>query len=126
MITLENTNSISLYETVTDRNNKKHKIYSVRFKDMQIVTSFTSKYTPIGFIQYLMAPVLDEDGMPELLPDGTVNMNNGFEDDLMEIIECALDYRESREQIMEWLDMKLAEEIVQTFLGISQFKKKVM
>ena len=32
------TNTISMYETVVDRYNKKHKVFSVRFKDMQIVT----------------------------------------------------------------------------------------
>lgn len=119
------TNSISMYETVIDRNNKKHKVFSVRFKDMQIVTSFTEKYNPDFLSMYLFAPVM-EDGEVVKDREGKTDYNNGFEDDLMEIIECALDYRESREQIYEWLDMKLAKEIIDKFLGMSQFKKKVM
>ena len=31
-----------------------------------------------------------------------------------------------KEEIEEWLDMKIAKEIIEIFLGMSQFKKKVM
>lgn len=119
------TNTISMYENVIDRNNKKHKVFSVRFKDLQIVTSFTEKYNPDFLTMYLLAPV-SEDGEVVKDKDGNIDYNNGFKDDLLEIIECALDYRESREQIEEWLDMAIAKEIINTFLGLSQFKKKAM
>ena len=117
------TNTISMYETVIDRNNKKHKVFSVRFKDLQIVTSFTEKYNPDFLTMYLLAPV-SEDGEVVKDKDGNIDYNNGFKDDLLEIIECALDHRESREQIEEWLDMAIAKEIINPFLGLSQFKKK--
>ena len=45
---------------------------------------------------------------------------------LYEVIELALNYKETKEQILEWLDFKLIEEIITIFLGLSQFKKKVM
>ena len=67
---------------------------------------------------------VSEDGEILKDKDGNIDYNNGFKDDLLEIIECALDYRESREQIEEWLDMAIAKEIINTFLGLSQFKKK--
>ncbi len=118
-------NTISMYETVTDRYNKKHKVFSVRFKDMQIVTSFTEKYNPEFLTMYMLSPVV-EDGEIVKDKDGKADYNNGFRDDLMEIIECALDYREKREDIEEWLDMNIAREIINIFLGMSQFKKKVM
>ena len=119
-------NTISMYEVIKDRNNKKHKIFSVRFKDLQTVVSFTEKYSPDYFGSYALAPVVDEDG--EIVKDanGNIDYNNGFVDDLMEIVELALDGKETREQIDEWLDLKLAREIVLTFLGLSQFKKKQM
>lgn len=119
-------NTISLYEVIKDRNNKKHKIYSVRFKDLQTVISFTEKYSPDYFGSYLLAPVVDEDGNVVRDKDGNIDYNNGFYDDLLEVIELALDGKESREQIDEWLDMAIAKEIVLTFLGLSQFKKKQM
>lgn len=119
------TNTISMYETVVDRYNKKHKVYSVRFKDMQIVTSFTEKYNPEYLTVYLLAPTI-EDGEVVRDKDGNISYDNGFHDELLEIIECALDYRESKEEIEEWLDMKIAKEILEIFLGMSQFKKKVM
>lgn len=116
-------NSISSYEVVYDRYGKKHKIFSVRFKDVQTVTKFTEKYNSDCYSIYLLAPVMDEDGNVEER-NGETNYDNGFYDDLMEIIELALDGRETREQINEWLDMAVAKKIVETFLGISSFKKK--
>ena len=120
----DSVNTIAMYETVTDRHNKKHKVYSVRFKDLQTVTSFTEKYNPNYFGEYMLAPVLDEDGNVDIDSEGNINYDNGFHDDLMEIVLLALDNRETREQVEEWLDLVIAREIVLKFLGLSQFKKK--
>lgn len=120
----DNDNTLTLYETVRDRYGKKHRIYSVRFKDLQIVTEFTEKYNPDAFGYYALAPVMDEDGNIERKPDGSINYDNGFLDDLYEMVGLALDHRETREQIEEWLDLDLAKEIIKVFLGLSSFKKK--
>ena len=117
-------NSVSVYRVIRDRYGKKHKVYSARFKDIQTVTDFTTKYDPGSFALYAMAPVIDEDGEVDMLPDGRVNFDNGFADDVMEIVELALDYRETREQINEWLDLETAAQIVELLLGLSTFKKK--
>lgn len=122
----EEQNVVTIYHTVRDRNGKKHRVYSARFKDLQTITEFTEKYNADAFGYYMLAPVLDEDGNIERLADGKINYNNGFLDDLMDIVELALDHRESREQIGEWLDLEIAKEIVLTFLGLSSFKKKQM
>lgn len=121
-----NENTLTLYETIRDRNGKKHRIYSARFKDLQTITDFTEKYNADTFGLYMLAPVLDENGEVERDADGNINYNNGFVDDLMEIVELALDHRETREQIEEWLDLDIAKEIVLMFLGLSSFKKKQM
>jgi len=121
-----NINTISMYETVTDRHNKKHKVFSVRFKDLQTVTSFTEKYSPEYFAEYMLAPVINEDGQVDIDSEGNINYDNGFQDDLMEMVLLALDNRETREQVEEWLDLVLAKEIIMKFLGLSQFKKKLM
>ena len=118
-------NTISAYEIVFDRYGKKHKVFSARFKDMQTITNFTEKYNPDAFYMYMLAPVTDEDGNIEHDKNGNINYNNGFIDDLMEIVLLALDDREKAEDIMEWLDITTAKEIVEVFLGISQFKKKI-
>ncbi|MDY6350400.1 MAG: hypothetical protein SPL62_07915 [Selenomonas sp.] len=122
----ENTdeNVLSLYEVIRDRDGRKHRVYSARFKDLQTITSFTERYNADGFGYYMLAPVLDEDGNVEHKSDGSINYDNGFLDDLFEIVELALDHRESREQIEAWLDIELARQIVVTFLGLSSFKKK--
>lgn len=122
----DSVNTIAMYETVTDRYNKKHKVYSVRFKDLQTVTSFTEKYNPDYFGEYMLAPVINEDGNVDIDSEGNINYDNGFYDDLMEIVLLALDNRETREQVEEWLDLVIAREIILKFLGLSQFKKKLM
>ena len=122
----DNENVLSLYETVRDRNGKKHRIYSARFKDLQTITAFTEKYDPNAFGFYMLAPVIDDEGNVEHDADGNIDYGNGFIDDLMEIVELALDHRETREQIEEWLDIDIARYIITTFLGLSSFKKKVM
>ena len=93
---------------------------------MQTITDFTEKYNADTFGLYMLAPVLDEDGEVERDADGNINYNNGFVDDLMEIVELALDHRETREQIEEWLDLDIAKEIVLMFLGLTKKKKKQM
>lgn len=118
-------NVVAVYRTIKDRYGKKHKVFSARFKDIQTVTDFTTKYDPQSFALYAMAPVMDEDGEIETLPDGRINFDNGFADDVMEIVEIALDHRETREQINEWLDIETATQIVQLLLGLSTFKKKL-
>lgn len=120
----DNINFISLYEVVKDRYGKKHKIYSVRFKDVQTVMQFTEKYSTEFFSVYLLTPVIDEEGNVEKNKDGSINTDNGFYDDLLDLIQLALDYKETKEEIEEWLDMNTAQMIVETFIGLSQFKKK--
>ena len=122
----DNENVLSLYETVRDRNGKKHRIYSARFKDLQTITAFTEKYDPNAFGFYMLAPVIDDEGNVEHDADGNIDYGNGFIDDLMEIVELARDHRETSEQIEEWLDIDIARYIITTFLGLSSFKKKVM
>lgn len=70
---------------------------------------------------------LNEDGGAKLDANGNVMymyQNDDFMNGIYEIIELALNYKETKEQILEWLDFKLIEEIIQIFLGLSQFKKK--
>lgn len=118
-----NDNVIGLYEIVRDRYGKKHKVYSAKLKDMQTVTHFTERYNPDSFGLYLFSPVVDADGEIDMDAEGNINYDNGFRDDLMEIIDLALDHRESRKQIDEWLDLDVARLIILTFLRVSQFKK---
>lgn len=116
-------NVIGLYEIVRDRYGKKHKVYSARFKDLHTIMNFTQHYSPDSFGLYMLAPVIDKDGEVDMDAEGNINYDNGFYDDLMEMIEMALDHREAREQIEEWLDIEVARNIIMVYLRVSQFKK---
>lgn len=122
----EQENTLSCYSIITDRKGKKHRIYSARFKDLQTITDFTTKYEPGHLDMYALAPVLDDDGQLMYDDDGNIVFDTGFQDDLFEIIGIALDHRETREEIEQWLDFVLAEEIIVMLLNLSSFKKKQM
>lgn len=127
---MEQKNSFfGLTEKVVDRDGKYHEIYSCKLKDLNKLTEFTSKYNPM-YLQVQMLDIwLNEDGGAKLDANGNVMymyQNDDFMNGIYEIIELALNYKETKEQILEWLDFKLIEEIIQIFLGLSQFKKKAM
>lgn len=124
MADTKDVNTIALYKTVKDRYGNKHRVYSVKLKDIQTVTEFTEKYDPDYFGMYFLSPVLDDDGEVERNADGNINYENGFVNDLVEIVMLALDGRETKEQVLEWIDLKVGREIVMIFLGLSSFKKK--
>ena len=44
---MENNSFFGLYKEITDRDGKKHKIYSCKIKDLNKLVDFTSKYNPI-------------------------------------------------------------------------------
>lgn len=127
---MEQKNSfLGLTEKVVDRDGNSHEIYSCKLKDLNKLTAFTSKYNPM-YLQVQMLDIwLDESGEPKVDMNGNtmyMYQNDSFMNGIYEIIELALNYKETRKQILEWLDFKLIEEIITIFLGLSQFKKKVM
>ena len=100
-----------------------------KFIVLNKLTEFTSKYNPM-YLQVQMLDIWYEDnGEPKQNENGQVMymyQNDSFMNGIYEVIELALNYKETKEQILEWLDFKLIEEIITIFLGLSQFKKKVM
>lgn len=127
---MEEKNSFfGLTEKVVDRDGKYHEIYSCKLKDLNKLTEFTSKYNPM-YLQVQMLDIwYDDNGEPKQNENGQVMymyQNDSFMNGIYEVIELALNYKETKEQILEWLDFKLIEEIITIFLGLSQFKKKVM
>ena len=120
---------LGYYETIKDRTGKMHRIYSCKLKDLCKLKEFTTKYNPIYLQIQALEPWLDEEGKPKLDKDNTpllMFQNPEFMDGIYEVVLMALDYKETKEEITEWLDFNLLIEIIQIFLGISQFKKKEM
>lgn len=126
----ENNNNIfKIYEEVKDRNGKIHRVYSCKLKDLAKLTNFTTKYNPTNLQLIALLPWLDEKGNPKVDKDGNIlfmHQNPEFIDGIFEILEMALNGEETKEQIEQWADFKLIVYIIDTFLGLSQFKKKEM
>lgn len=122
-------NIFKIYEEIKDRSGKIHRVYSCKLKDLPKLTTFTTKYNPMFLRIQALDPWLDDKGNKKTDKDGNLMFmyqNPEFMDGIYEIIELALNNEETKEQIEEWIDFNLIIEIIQVFLGLSQFKKKLM
>jgi hypothetical protein len=112
---------------VKDRYGKKHRIYSVMVNDRMTVIRFLENYNLEAIDFYFMRPLYEDDGVTiERDTDGNIIYDDEPIDDFMEIVELALDKRETREQINKWIDRDLIYEIIMKFTKMSEYKKKVM
>jgi uncharacterized protein YacL (UPF0231 family) len=71
-----------------------------------------------------MVAETDEFGVLERTDDGKLIYGKSFTGELLDTVEIALRFKEEREVIAEWLDLGVAQEIVNILIGLSQVKKK--
>lgn len=109
---------------IHDANNKKHKIYPVPLLYIQEVAQFLSKVNPDFIFGNFMIAETDEHGVLERTEDGKLIYGKTFMEELLDVVEIALRHKEQREDIRNWLDLGLAQEITQVLIGLSQVKKK--
>lgn len=121
----EETTEFYGYEVIKDRRGKKHRIYSAMTKDAPILARFLETYNPDALFLRLIQPKLDVDGIPERDADNNIVYDEEPVNELIEIISLALDGKETKEQINQWLDIDIANEILFRFARMSQLKKKV-
>lgn len=114
------------YEIVKDRNGKKHKVYSALYKDRKTIAKFASTYNPEEdtLVFRMLVPKLDEEGIPMRDNSGNYIYDDEPVEELLEIIEMALDHKEPREEILEWLDLDTANRIILSYVKQSNFQKK--
>lgn len=111
-------------ELVIDSNNKKHKVYPTQLKYIQEVAQFLSKVNPDFIFGNFMVAETDEFGVLERTDDGKLIYGKSFMEELLDTMEIALRHKEKREDILEWLDLGVAQEIVNILIGLSQVSKK--
>lgn len=95
------------YGEVIDQQGNKHRIYPALFKDMKLVTDLNDKFNPEAIALHFIFN--DEDAL----------------DAIFEILGMAFGKEYTKEQIEEFMDMKLAEVTIDEYLSISGYKKKV-
>lgn len=110
--------------TVYDADNKKHKVFPVPLLYIQEVAEFLSKVNPDFIFSNFMVPEIDNEGTVERTDDGKLIYGRTFMEELLDTVEIALRHKEKREDIRKWLDVSLAQEIVQILIGLSQVKKQ--
>ena len=120
------TNVYTLSEIVVDSEGKKHKVYPCPIAYIQEVAQFLANINTEFIFSSFLTPDLDEFG--SIIRDdntGKIIYGKSMVDDLVHIVEISLRFKEKPEDIKQWLDIGVAQEIVEVLIGISQVKKKM-
>lgn len=121
------TNVYTLSETVVDSEGKKHKVFPVQISYLGEVAQFLANVNTDFIFASFMIPDTDNEGC--IIRDnetGKIIYGTSMIDDLVHIVEIAVRFRETAEDIRQWLDICLAQEIIEILIGLSQVKKKMM
>ena len=111
-------------ELIIDSNGKKHRVYPTQLKYIQEVAEFLSKVNPDFIFSNFMIAETDEFGTLERTDEGKLIYGKSFTEELLDMVEIALRHKEKREDILDWLDLGVAQEIISALIGISQVSKK--
>lgn len=120
----EQTNVYTLCEKIKDFNGRTHVVYPCPIRNIEDVSSFLAKVNPDYVFGAFMIAETDNEGVVIRNDDGKLIYGRTAVNELLDIVEIALRHKETREQIKEWLDVCLAQEIIEAFIGLSQVKKK--
>ena len=112
-------------EIIYDYNGKKHRVYPCPIKHLNEVTSYLSTVNVDFPFGSFMVPEYDQEGAV-LRNEANGRLVYGITacNELLDVMEIAVRFEETREEIEEWLDVALAQEIIETLIGFSQVKKK--
>ena len=120
----ESTNVYTLCEKIKDFNGKTHTVYPCPIRNIEEVSSFLAKVNPDFIFSAFMIAETDDEGVIIRDDDGSMVYGRSAVNELLDVVEIALRHKETREQIEEWLDICLAQEIIEALIGMSQVKKK--
>ena len=120
-------NVYTLCETVVDFDGKKHKVYPTPWEYTQNVSYLLSKLNiDFPFNSLMINDIEISDGITGIkrLDNGHISYGQEIKDEIIEVIEIGLRFKETKEQIKKWMDIGLAKEIIEIMIGLSQIKKK--
>lgn len=109
---------------IVDRYGKEHKIYPAKLKWKDEIRRLTPKFSDNAIILNILYPARDEDGKV-IIEDDMVQYSDEAYDAMMEILMMAFDYKYTREQIEDFIDIGIAPKVFEIFYGLSGLKKKM-
>lgn len=124
---MANTGNIyTLSETVVDSEGKKHKIFPCPILYIGEVSQYIASINPEFIFASFLVPSLESDGETIKRDETTGKIIYGEQEieELLSVIEIATRFKETKEQIKQWLDIGVAQQIVEILVGMSQLKKK--
>ena len=106
---------------------KDRQIFPAKIKDREKIRHFSVKFNSSMAILNILAPNTNEINRAEKNQEEIIS-ENLFSDEpynaMMEIVKLAFGDKYTIEQIEQFLDVEMIAEIIETFYGVSQFKKK--
>lgn len=103
------------------RDGKEREICPMLLKDWKKVRHFSVKFNVEATILNILTPAKDFD--PNKSTEDNMFSDSAF-NAMMEILVLAFGEKYTAEEIMSWLDVTQVPEILETFYGISNLKKK--
>lgn len=108
---------------VVDRYGREHKVYPAKLVWKDEIRRLTVRFNDAQIISNLLNYEVDKDTGKPIFEDDELVYNDQAFDALMDIIVFALDEKETKEQILQWIDVALVREIIEVFYDISNLKK---
>lgn len=108
---------------IIDRNGVKRYIYPMLINDADLVADLYSKLNDEFTVLNLPQLARDADGLPIFDDDGEPVMDTTAFDAMNELLCLAL--KDTWENIVQWIDIIQAQDILDAYKGLSRLKKKM-
>jgi len=110
---------------VVDRKGREHKIYPALLKKKDELRHLTPKFDDNFILLNIMMPQRNDEGQIETDWDGQIEWSDEAYDAMMEVLMMAFDYKYTREQIEEFVDVAMIPKILDIFYDLSGYRKKL-
>ena len=105
---------------------KERQIFPAKIKHKDKIRHFTTKFSAATAIANIMA--VDDDKIAKLSIDNNASAEEFFDEEpynaMMEMLILAFGEKYTAEQIEEFVDVEMINEILDVFYGLSGYKKK--
>jgi len=109
-------------EFIIDSEDHKHYIHPMRLKHLELVTDLFAKINDEYIVLNMPSALLDDDGIAKLNDNDEVIIDTEAYDAQSELLELALN--DTYENIKQWLDIRMIQDILDSYRGLSGLKKK--
>ena len=121
--TVKQQSILAKLEYIIDHDGKKHHIYPMLIKDIELVAELYSKINDEFAVLNVPMMAFDNDGNPMFDDNGVLIMDTTAFDAQCELLTMAL--KDEWDNIAKWIDIVQIQDIMDAYKGLSRLKKKM-